>query len=300
MGLSKTEVNGMLVLFPLTIFFLFVPSIYLRYFGIDYSTYESDKRLLDSLVQVVEEATFKEKASSEPIPAEHFVFNPNEVSVDDMVRLGFPAHLSDRVDNYRKAGGRFKVRNDLKRIYGFPDSLYFILEPYIDLPEKPVKLETETKNRTTTKKKTYSPIVESNEEEEVVIVDITSADTTELKKIKGIGSSYARRIVGYRKLLGGYSEINQLKEVYGFSDSLFSILKSNFTVSDTVILKRIPINLASFKMLNRHPYISYEQTKDILNTKSKSGKFRSVEDLYSLSTFDSAQVLRLAPYLDFR
>lgn len=39
---------------------------------------------------------------------------------------------------------------------------------------------------------------------EGTLVDLSEADTTELKKIPGIGSGIARMIVAYRKRLGGF------------------------------------------------------------------------------------------------
>ena len=46
-------------------------------------------------------------------------------------------------------------------------------------------------------------------------VELNSVDTTDLKKIPGIGSAFANRIVRYRDLLGGYYTVQQLAEVYG-------------------------------------------------------------------------------------
>ncbi|MEM9858315.1 MAG: helix-hairpin-helix domain-containing protein, partial [Bacteroidota bacterium] len=45
--------------------------------------------------------------------------------------------------------------------------------------------------------------------------DINEADTTQLKQLKGIGSVFSRRILKYRKLLGGFVTSDQLSEVYG-------------------------------------------------------------------------------------
>ena len=303
-GLSKTEINGMLILLPFTFILLIAPSIYRYYFGITYDTYETDKRLLDSLVNAINLAIVPPETAKETLELEYFLFNPNTVSVNELSRLGINNRLAYRIRNYRDAGGSFKVKSDLRKIYGFPDSTFFALERFIDLPIKIVSSPTQKqypKEKELAKDEDVPAVLETNlEKEPFERIDIATADTTQLKTISGIGSSYAKRIVGYRKLLGGYSELAQLKEVYGFSDSLFQILKPNFTISDSVSLATIPINLASFKELNRHPYISYEQTKEILNTKSKSGKFRKMEDLYRLKTFDSAQVFKLAPYLNFR
>lgn len=46
------------------------------------------------------------------------------------------------------------------------------------------------------------------------LVDLNRADTTELKKIPGIGSGIARLIIGYRQRLGGFYNITQLQEIH--------------------------------------------------------------------------------------
>ena len=110
---------------------------------------------------------------------------------------------------------------------------------------------------------------------------------------------YSNRIVKFRRALGGFASINQIAEVYGISDSLYQNIKSRL-VLDSVELVRIPINTASFKEINRHPYISYEQTKALFNAKSKVGKFKTIQDLIELEIFDSLSAFRLNDYLDFR
>lgn len=50
-----------------------------------------------------------------------------------------------------------------------------------------------------------------------ILVELNSADTTELKTVRGIGSVFANRIVKYRKLIGGYHSKDELLEVYGIT-----------------------------------------------------------------------------------
>ena len=50
------------------------------------------------------------------------------------------------------------------------------------------------------------------------VIELNQADTLTLKKIPGIGSTFARRIVGYRELLGGFYTVHQLAEVYGIDE----------------------------------------------------------------------------------
>jgi competence protein ComEA len=64
------------------------------------------------------------------------------------------------------------------------------------------------------------PRVEKLSEGETI--SLNSTDTAEWKKIPGIGSVYASRIVKYRKRLGGFARKEQLLEVYGVDSELYA------------------------------------------------------------------------------
>jgi DNA uptake protein ComE-like DNA-binding protein len=88
-------------------------------------------------------------------------------------------------------------------------------------------------------------------------VDLNRCDTTLLKQVPGIGSSFAKRIVGYRDLLGGYHKVEQLMEVYGLDEDKYHSLKEWFVIGNDPIAT-INVNNADFKSILRHPYISKE------------------------------------------
>lgn len=301
---SRTEVNGLMILIPLIVFLLFSPYLYRQFFGIDYNTLEEDQRLLDSLVASINSGLEKRP---ETMVVEYFDFDPNKSSVEEFMRLGVPKFLSLRISNYRNKGGKFRIKSDLLKIFDFPDTLYRQLAPHIKLPiayNKDVKnskgvekkKERGDEQRVVSKKVLPKKVIIKKE---LVKIDINEADTTLLKSLKGIGSSYSKRIVAYRKLLGGYHDVSQLREVYGMSDSLFNSISPYLLNPNSDSLTKLPINLATFKEILAHPYISYEQTKEILNTKSRFGKFLRSEDLYRLKLMDSVEINRLLPYLIF-
>ncbi len=292
-GFSKREMNGAIALIFLIIILLISPFLYTHYFSIDYSSYE-DQRILDSLIAELESLETEENPPI--ISFQLFEFDPNVLPVDSLQLLGIPPFLSERVINYRKAGGVFRESEDLKKIYGMTDSLYALLEESISIERVFSKQvpSAEPKERD-------SVISKAIHEKEVkpLQVKINSADTTTFQLLNGIGSVYSNRIVKFRKALGGFASINQIAEVYGISDSLYQNIKSQLDL-DSIELVRIPINTASFKEINRHPYISYEQTKALFNAKSKVGKFKTLQDLIDLEIFDSLSAFRLNDYLDFR
>ena len=77
-----------------------------------------------------------------------FIFNPNTASQQDLQRLGIAPPIAQRIIKYRKKGGRFKKKEDLQKIYGFPEEKYKRLVSFVTIP-KP-----KTSNTTATKKTT--------------------------------------------------------------------------------------------------------------------------------------------------
>lgn len=67
------------------------------------------------------------------------------------------------------------------------------------------------------------------------VVELNSADTTALKMVPGIGSVFAKRIIKYRDLLGGFYSVEQLGEVYGIDEDRYEAMKSWFSVDPSVI-----------------------------------------------------------------
>ena len=55
-------------------------------------------------------------------------------------------------------------------------------------------------------------------------IDINTADTTAFIALPGIGSKLANRIIAFRTKLGGFSDVDQIREVYGLKDSVFQII----------------------------------------------------------------------------
>lgn len=128
-------------------------------------------------------------------------------------------------------------------------------------------------------------------------IEINKADTNLLKRIPGIGSSYANRIVKYRNLLGGYVTIEQLKEVWGLDNDLFETITPYLTIEPDV--QKIKINSADFKALIKHPYINKEQVKIIIDIRGRKGRIDSINRLALLDEFTDGDIKRLTPYLSF-
>ena len=128
-------------------------------------------------------------------------------------------------------------------------------------------------------------------------INLNETDTTMWKKVPGIGSAYAARIVKYRNILGGFNSVEQLKEVYGITEEVFQGIRSYIREDDNFV--KLKINKLDFKEINSHPYINYKQTKAIMNLRNKKGNIQSINELAMLDEFTSDDINRIATYIEF-
>jgi hypothetical protein len=169
---------------------------------------------------------------------------------------------------------------------GQVDSLY-----NLDTVRK-VRYTSSPKNKTF---KEYPP-----KKENIGIIEINSCDSASLTFLPGIGPVFASRIIRYRKLLGGYYSIDQIKEVYGMQPENFEKASHYWKVDSQLVQKFLP-DTAGFRTLVRHPYIGKERTYQIMKLKkSRYGGVFSENDLKTGGIFDSLQWEKVKPYFIFR
>ena len=131
------------------------------------------------------------------------------------------------------------------------------------------------------------------------VVELNTADTTILKKVPGIGSAFAKRIISYRNLLGGFYSVTQLSEVYGIDEERYNALVAWFS-ADPSHISVIDVNNISQDSLNKHPYINYRQAKAIMQLRKQKGKLSGWENLQLLNEFTDVDKIRLQHYLSFK
>lgn len=128
-------------------------------------------------------------------------------------------------------------------------------------------------------------------------ISLNNSDTTEWKKVPGIGSVFATRIVKYRDLLGGFVAADQLLEVYGMDNERFAGIIDYIEIDKEI--DKIKINKLEFKELLKHPYLNYNQVQAIVNLRKKKGDIQSINELSILKEFTNDDILRLEAYLEF-
>ena len=64
-------------------------------------------------------------------------------------------------------------------------------------------------------------------------VNINTASSSELEALPGIGPAKAKAIVDYRQQHGAFKSVEELKNVKGIGEGIFSKLKAEATVAPT-------------------------------------------------------------------
>ncbi len=176
--------------------------------------------------------TIAEKFSKKPEP-ETFEFDPNTVSREDLVRLGFSEKQAQVIENYRSKGGKYYSPADFAKMYVVDSAAYERLKPYIKIRK----------------------------------LDLNTADSLELIGLRGIGPYYAHKIIEYRRRLGGvFTSKQQLLEIDGFdADRLEGFAKGVEVRAKT---PWFTIWSATKDQLKNHPYIGPYTAKGIIRYKS--------------------------------
>ena len=203
------------------------------------------------------------------------------------ISLGLPSWIAKNILRYRKKQGKFRHPEDFRKIYGLTDEQYQTLHPYIRITE-----QSSTKDTVRLLMKQRMPQDTLFKYQPGTVINLNEADTTELKKVPGIGSAIARMIVNYRTQLGGFYKIEQLQEKHLKAE----MLRPWFSINATQI-RRININKASIERMMHHPYINYYQAKVIVEYRKKKGILTNLKQLSLYEEFNTADFERITPYI---
>ncbi len=240
-----------------------------------------------------------------PPEAELFPFDPNTADSAALRRLGLSRWMIRNIYRYRAAGGVYSKPSDFARLYGLTKKQYETLLPYIRIAadyrvasefygnERPDHGSADAAARASAyvpRDTTQYPVKLRPGEH----IALNTSDTTQLKKVPGIGSSYARALVRRRERLGGFYSVAQLQEIDGFPTEALAY----FSVSPAAI-RKLNLNKSTYSQLRQHPYINFYQARDIIDYRRLHGKLTSTSQLRLFKSFTPADIERLSHYIEF-
>ncbi|MNU24553.1 Helix-hairpin-helix motif protein [compost metagenome] len=228
-----------------------------------------------------------------------FAFNPNTASEQDFIRLGLPEKVARTICKYRSKGGRFYDKEDFAKIYTLSEADYQRLLPYISIPQEPREQRNYAYRHD---KRTYSNYTQDSsrsynqyprKQNKPILINTCTAE--ELMSLRGIGTGYAGRIINYRETLGGFIAKEQLKEVYGMSDSLYTAIEPYIIIQADGV-RKISLNNATEAEWLQHPY-TRKMTKYIILYRKDIGSFKQIEDFRKVPLINDEKYRKIAPYL---
>lgn len=244
--------------------------------AINYSNYVIKPGTPDKNIHVHEIKTVQE-----------FDFNPNNLPDSLWARLGINSKTISIIKKYEAKGGKFYKKEDVQKMYGLSEQDYKRLEPFIIIPEKRSVANIDSAYRKTevNYQKTTQPLL---------TFDLNTVTAEELKTIYGIGEGRATAILKYRAVLGGFTNKEQLLEVFGM-DTLYAHIQNQLEVK-THNIRTININTA-FEPGLKHPYISKQLAVILVSYRKMHGNFKSMDEIKKLPLINDELYRKLAPYL---
>ena len=161
-----------------------------------------------------------------------FYFDPNTMDSITAIRLGIPSRQVITLMRYRNKGGRFYRKEDLAKLYGLKKDLVEKLIPYVVIKNI---------DRNTTYHTAYRKMVDydyqkfgnriglvkedGNKNLNEWSIDINLADEKQWAAKTKLSPAIIQNIIRYKNYLGGFTNLNQIKKVYGFTEANYYLLK---------------------------------------------------------------------------
>ncbi len=319
-GFSQTEINGFFILCVILLLLIVTPFFFHTSQG--YTNFHKDQAALDSLLSSLSQTSLGEPATNasaksglqsafnnsntdkSPSPSYH-PFDPNHVSLNGWIQMGVSEKIGLRIGHFLQSGGQFRIKADLKKIYGFPDDKYKSLASYITLPDSMHQWSKFARDKKRALRKTKRDSTSKSrmninryKARSITPFEINSCSKNELIQIHGIGEKLSERIIKFRDKLGGFYSKNQYREIYGLDSNVILQLEQYSTLTMDNI-RKIDLNTCTKDTLAHHPYIDYHLADIIINFRTQHGPYPSIEGIQKIYVIQSKPDLyrKISPYL---
>jgi competence protein ComEA len=217
-------------------------------------------------------------------------FDPNSATLEELEKAGLQTRVIKNIIKFREKGGRFKTREDIKKIYGLDSNEYMRIEPYI-------LIRVDSAVSTMWNESGISDtFIRHNGFSVKPPVPLNMSDSADLAGIYGIGPILSSRIIKYRKLLGGYISVAQLLEVYGMTPENYNRIR-DFLYVDSSLVSYMNLNEVSAEELSRHPYLNDYQARSLIAYREIKGKFINPEEIIRNGLLTDDIYKKIRPYL---
>lgn len=207
-------------------------------------------------------------------------FDPNSADVFELLSLGLSRVQAVSIIKYREAGKVYRIKEDLLTVYAITDSMYRILEPYIDIDEE---FRLKPRNFDRYAKDSSSRFV-------LAPFRMDTLRGEHLRAMLGFTSRQAEAFDRYRRRRDIRS-IEELRECYLIGE-LADTLALYVTFVDTLpkdpFIEKIEINSADSATLVRIYGIGAKSAQAIVEYRERVGGFHSVWQIAEVNIVNEA------------
>ena len=143
-----------------------------------------------------------------------FTFDPNTVTYDELLMLGFDKRTAVGIIKYRTAGKVFGIAEEFALCYGVTDSMFSRVRPYIKIGNT---YATKTKRNHTDSLQKSRPSRFSPRPFERFSIDTVGV---EYLRLIGFSTRQAEALIEYRNRGKGIFSMNELRDCYAVSEEM--------------------------------------------------------------------------------
>ena len=208
-------------------------------------------------------------------------FDPNLYSETEWMNLGLSKKQVDVLMKFRSSG--FYSDEDVKKVFVISDEFFDNIKDFLIYPDKPTR--------------DYK--ANAGKSDELAIIDkveLNTATVEELMNIKGVGKFYAEKIIEKRNQFQGFTNENQLLEIWKFDEEKLEGIKPYIFVNPKYV-QPFDINKVSYEELRAHPYFSKNIANSIVKLRTQLGSYKRIEDLKKSVLISNDIFEKIKPYV---
>lgn len=228
---------------------------------------------------------------------ELFPFDPNQLPLETWQALGLTRRQAESVHKFEAAGGSFAKPQDVARLYVVSDALFASWEPYLRFPSEQVTSVVPPRAEELPVQRKPETTSEDESNATLTVLDLNTADTAALAALPGIGNYTARRLLWFRRDLGGFRSLQQVHEVPGIRPE--NLERALPFLKVITRLRPRDFNALEERALGHHPYVSWNQARAVVAYRNQHGPFASWSEVLQVALVAPEDTVRWAPYFQF-